>query len=217
LSRLPWAWGRRRPRWPLVIGSADGTNHGCTSRFPAASQAIASTVGSSLFLPRHTEIELPLDSCTAKPGSGTGCGGEGFRPGASWFLPAKRACSGRFGVGTIDQALLECSRFDTVSSAFLAWGKVRQCSTKLHSYDLFTGTLIDGLIEILVRLRCSVFILSATLTQARRQTLLRSRRVAETMAYPLVTAVWRRLGAEGASLRSPHPRAAAPCVTSQPT
>jgi len=39
---------------------------------------------------------------------------------------------------------------------------------EVHSYDLYTGTLIDKLITTLEGLGCTVIVLSATLTRKRR-------------------------------------------------
>jgi len=61
---------------------------------------------------------------------------------------------------------------------------------EVHSYDIYTGTLITALIRELVNLRCSVIILSATLTAARRRELLAAggfTEIESPTAYPLLT------------------------------
>lgn len=108
----------------------------------------------------------------------------------SWFASAKQALLAPYGVGTIDQALqgVVAVRHFFVRRFALA-GKV-VILDEIHSYDLYTGTLITALIRELMSLRCSVVILSATLTASRRRELLAAGGVTETTApdaYPLVT------------------------------
>lgn len=112
------------------------------------------------------------------------------REARSWFSSAKQALLATYGVGTIDQALqgVVAVKHFFVRRFALA-GKV-VILDEVHSYDIYTGTLITALIRELVNLRCSVIILSATLTAARRKELLAAAGVKETetpTAYPLVT------------------------------
>ncbi len=90
------------------------------------------------------------------------------RTGRDWFASAKRALIAPFGVGTIDQALLGvvAAKHFFVRHFALA-GKV-VILDEIHSYDLYTGTLIDKLITTLEGLGCTVIVLSATLTRKRR-------------------------------------------------
>lgn len=94
------------------------------------------------------------------------------RAARDWFASGKRALISPFGVGTVDQALLGviAVRHFFVRHFALA-GKVVVLD-EVHSYDVFTGTLIEALIAALRQLRCTVIILSATLTRARRERLL---------------------------------------------
>ncbi|MBI4563289.1 MAG: CRISPR-associated helicase Cas3' [Planctomycetes bacterium] len=106
----------------------------------------------------------------------------------SWFASAKRALLAPFGVGTVDQALLGivAAKHFFVRQFGLA-GKV-VILDEVHSYDLYTGTLVDALIRRLRELHCTVIILSATLTHARRRRLLQlddSQPLSN--AYPLVS------------------------------
>ncbi|MBI5641766.1 MAG: CRISPR-associated helicase Cas3' [Nitrospirae bacterium] len=89
------------------------------------------------------------------------------RAGRDWFSSAKRALIAPFGVGTIDQALLGvvAAKHFFVRHFALA-GKV-VILDEVHSYDLYTGTLIDKLITTLEGLGCTVIVLSATLTGKR--------------------------------------------------
>ncbi|MGH2404060.1 MAG: CRISPR-associated helicase Cas3' [bacterium] len=112
------------------------------------------------------------------------------RAGRSWFASPKRALLAPYGVGTIDQALLGivAANHFFVRQFGLA-GKVVVLD-EVHSYDLYTSTLIDTLIARLRELQCTVIVLSATLTRERRCQLLRlgeSTELAET--YPLLSAV----------------------------
>lgn len=92
--------------------------------------------------------------------------------GRSWFASPKRALLAPLGVGTIDQALLGvvAAKHFFVRQFGLA-GKV-VILDEVHSYDLYTGTLIDALVKRLRDLHCTVIVLSATLTEARRRQLL---------------------------------------------
>jgi CRISPR-associated endonuclease/helicase Cas3 len=92
--------------------------------------------------------------------------------GRSWFASSKRALLSPFGVGTIDQALLGivAAKHFFVRQFGLA-GKVVVLD-ELHTYDLFTGTLVDVLVRRLLDLKCTVIILSATLTASRRRELM---------------------------------------------
>jgi CRISPR-associated endonuclease/helicase Cas3 len=116
----------------------------------------------------------------------TELGKEG-NPGGSWFQAAKRGILAPFAVGTIDQALMAVMnvKHGFVRTFGLA-GKV-VILDEVHSYDSYTGTLIDELINALTDLHCTVIILSATLTQQRRSTFLKVN--STNPCYPLVSAL----------------------------
>lgn len=117
----------------------------------------------------------------------------------TWFASSKHALLARYGVGTIDQALqgVVAVKHFFVRRFGLA-GKV-VILDEVHSYDVYTGTLITQLIRELLALRCSVIVLSATLTRARRRELLAAAGAddsptndsspARGEAYPLVSTV----------------------------
>lgn len=111
------------------------------------------------------------------------------RTGRDWFSSAKRALIAPFGVGTIDQALLGvvAAKHFFVRHFALA-GKV-VILDEIHSYDLYTGTLIDKLITTLEGLGCTVIVLSATLTGKRRGQLVFCGGLADEAErpYPLIT------------------------------
>lgn len=113
--------------------------------------------------------------------------------GRDWFASTRRALLAPFGVGTVDQALLGvvAAKHFFVRQYALA-GKVVVLD-EVHSYDLYTGTLIDKLIKRLCELGATVIVLSATLTTARRRQLLGADEGAEIQAadaaYPLLSGV----------------------------
>jgi CRISPR-associated endonuclease/helicase Cas3 len=90
-----------------------------------------------------------------------------------WFASSKRALIAPFGVGTVDQALLGVVAVKHFFVRHFALAGKVVVLDEVHSYDVFTGTLIEALISALVKLRCTVIILSATLTHERRQQILK--------------------------------------------
>lgn len=113
--------------------------------------------------------------------------GEEGRPGGAWFNHAKRGLLAPFAVGTIDQALMAAMRVKHgFVRAFGLAGKVVVLD-EVHSYDAYTGTLLDALVALLRELGCTVIILSATLNQARRAEILATPLTGD--AYPLLTSV----------------------------
>jgi CRISPR-associated endonuclease/helicase Cas3 len=108
----------------------------------------------------------------------------------SWFASSKQALLAPYGVGTVDQALqavVNVKHFFV--RRFALAGKI-VILDEVHSYDVYTGTLITALIRELLNLKCSVIVLSATLTTARRRELLAAGGFSEAGApteYPLIT------------------------------
>lgn len=128
------------------------------------------------------ETNQPLaDSCG---------GGTKDHAGRDWFASPRRALLAPFGVGTVDQALLGvvAAKHFFVRQFALA-GKV-VILDEVHSYDLYTGTLLGLLVARLRELGATVIILSATLTAARRQDLLGLKEDADLALaadYPLLS------------------------------
>ena len=115
--------------------------------------------------------------------------GEDAQPGGSWFDARKRGLLAPFGVGTVDQALMAVMNVKHgFVRTFGLTGKV-VILDEVHSYDSYTGSLLNQLVKSLRELHCTVIVLSATLTGERRQSLLgTSDSDAETStAYPLIT------------------------------
>lgn len=112
--------------------------------------------------------------------------GEEGRPGGTWFSSAKRGLLAPFAVGTIDQALMGAMNVKHgFVRAFGLAGKV-VILDEVHTYDTYTGTLLDALVALLRALHCTVIILTATLNHERREKLLDCRLASN--AYPLITA-----------------------------
>ena len=116
-------------------------------------------------------------------------GGEGLAAGYSWFNPRKRALLYPFGVGTIDQALLGVIRVKHYFVRMFGLAGKVVILDEVHSYDVYTGTLLETLVRQLLSLGCTVIVLSATLTGQRRGRLLSVGNVPDAEdAYPMITA-----------------------------
>jgi CRISPR-associated endonuclease/helicase Cas3 len=138
--------------------------------------------GNSWLLDTATDVNPTATDSRTMPG-------EDARAGRNWFSSPKRALIAPFGVGTVDQALLgvvACKHFFV--RQFALAGKV-VIIDEVHSYDMYTGTLIDVLVDTLESLGCTVIVLTATLIgQRRRQLLGRHIEPPETDApYPLLS------------------------------
>lgn len=114
--------------------------------------------------------------------------GEDANTGGSWFDGTKRGILAPFAVGTVDQALMAVMnvRHGFVRMFGLA-GKV-VILDEVHSYDTFTGTILNALIDSLRKLHCTVIVLSATLTQNQKKSLMKldANKSLETN-YPLIS------------------------------
>lgn len=118
--------------------------------------------------------------------------GEDGAPGHSWFNSSKRGLLAPFAVGTIDQALMAVMnvKHGFVRTFGLA-GKV-VILDEVHSYDSYTGTIIKELVSALRELHCTVIILSATLTDKQRRSMIgicsNDAKIKKTFsAYPLIS------------------------------
>ena len=107
-------------------------------------------------------------------------------PNKSWFTQGKRGILAPFAVGTVDQALL--SPMHVRHGALRTFGLAGKTVIldEVHSYDAYTGGILDALVAQLRRLNCTVIILSATLTAERRAALLGA--ASASTAYPLISA-----------------------------
>lgn len=118
--------------------------------------------------------------------------GEDGAPGHSWFNSAKRGLLAPFAVGTIDQVLMAVMnvKHGFVRTFGLA-GKV-VILDEVHSYDSYTGTILKELVRSLRELHCTVIILSATLTDKQRHSIVGASfnnldPEINISAYPLIT------------------------------
>lgn len=117
--------------------------------------------------------------------------GDECEPGKSWFNTSKRGILAPFAVGTIDQALMSVMNVKHgFVRAFGLAGKV-VILDEVHTYDAYTGTLLDALVKMLRSIHCTVIILSATLTNNRRLAMLDSHQLVNKPpeCYPLISAL----------------------------
>jgi CRISPR-associated endonuclease/helicase Cas3 len=130
------------------------------------------------------EIKVPLirpqsiDSTNEK---------EAIRDAIDWFASKKRGLLAPFGVGTVDQALMSviAVKHFFVRQFALA-GKV-VILDEVHSYDMYTGTLIKTLCDRLLTLGCTVILLSATLTKESKKRFVGVTDDANQEQYPVIS------------------------------
>lgn len=108
----------------------------------------------------------------------------------SWFYAPKRALLAPFAVGTVDQALMSVINVRHKDlRAFALAGKI-VIIDEIHSYDTYTGTLINELVRHLKDWGCTVIILSATLSTAAKKNLFSDSPERDNIAsvlYPLIS------------------------------
>jgi len=98
--------------------------------------------------------------------------GEDAKVGKSWFDSKKRGLLAPFAVGTIDQVLMAAMNVrHSMVRAFGLAGKV-VILDEVHSYDSYTGTIMNALVDALKHIGCTVIILSATLTSSQKKKIL---------------------------------------------
>jgi CRISPR-associated endonuclease/helicase Cas3 len=110
----------------------------------------------------------------------------------AWFSDNRRAMLAPFGVGTIDQALMAVVPVKHSALRMFGLGGKVVVIDEVHSYDPFTSALVDRLVSWLIELGGAVIVLSATLTAARRGSLVAAAGGKEETtpdAYPLLTKV----------------------------
>jgi CRISPR-associated endonuclease/helicase Cas3 len=112
---------------------------------------------------------------------------ESNRDAIDWFASRKRGLLAPFGVGTIDQALMSviAVKHFFVRQFALA-GKV-VILDEVHSYDLYTGTLIKTFCERLLPLGCTLILLSATFTKEIKKGFIESGIQTGKEHYPLIS------------------------------
>jgi len=93
---------------------------------------------------------------------------------AEWFSQRKRPLLAANGVGTVDQALM--ADLNAKHQFVRMWGLGNRTIVfdEVHAYDVYTSTLIEGLVMWAKALSSSVVLLSATLPRTKRSSLLRA-------------------------------------------
>lgn len=135
--------------------------------------------------------------------------GRDAAPGGTWFEQSRRGLLAPFAVGTIDQALMAVIRVPFAGLRALGLAGKVVILDEVHSYDAYTGVLVEELARVLRGLNCTVIILSATLTAGHRARFGAPPSVdgdAANEPYPLITALPARAAT---SQRHPTPPASA--------
>lgn len=126
-----------------------------------------------------------------------------------WFSDSRRSMLAPFGVGTVDQALMAILPVKFSALRLFALGGKVVVIDEVHSYDPYTSALVDRAVAWLLEVQCTVIILSATLTAARRASLVEAAGAIETApssAYPLITKIpTGSKHAESIEIRGPAP------------
>lgn len=92
-----------------------------------------------------------------------------------WFKDnRKKALLADVGVGTLDQALLSVLPVRHQALRQLGLANKILIADEIHAYDEYTGTLLEGLLELHARQGGSVILLSATIPQKLRRKLVKA-------------------------------------------
>jgi len=140
------------------------------------------------FLAKITDESYPLKLLHSSAWLEEDALGVDAKVGGCWFDFSKRKILAPFAVGTIDQALMAAMnvKHSMVRSFGLA-GKV-VILDEVHSYDSYTGTIMNALVDELKHIGCTVIILSATLTSNQKKKILCLDSAQNlSNAYPLIT------------------------------
>lgn len=141
------------------------------------------------FLAKITDESYPLKLLHSSAWLEDDVLGVDAKVGGSWFDAKKRGILAPFAVGTIDQALMAAMNVKhSMVRAFGLAGKV-VILDEVHSYDSYTGTIMNALVDELKHIGCTVIILSATLTSNQKKKILCLDSTQNlSNAYPLITA-----------------------------
>jgi len=93
---------------------------------------------------------------------------------SAWFSQRRRPLLSAYGVGTVDQALL--GTLNVKHHFVRLWGLANRVVVldEVHAYDTYTGVLIEALVRWLKAMGSSVILMSATLPQKKRDSLVRA-------------------------------------------
>lgn len=116
-----------------------------------------------------------------------------------WFASSRQALLAPFGAGTVDQALLSVLPAKHCGLRLFGLAGKVVVLDEVHSYDNYTGTLVEKLVTDLIRLNATVIVLSATLTAAHKRRLLQAAGISNdslpamtpTDPYPTITRACR--------------------------
>lgn len=110
-------------------------------------------------------------------------------PNGQWFEQGRRAILAPYATGTVDQALMAALRVKWAGLRLFGLAGKVVILDEIHSYDEYTGTLINKLVDHLANLGSTVIILSATLTSSRRSSFLlhKEELSIDNLTYPLLT------------------------------
>ncbi len=125
----------------------------------------------------------------------------------SWFTAKKRPLLAPFGVGTIDQSLLSVLQTKHwFVRLFGLSGKV-VIFDEVHAYDAYMSTILERLLNWLAEMGCTVILLSATLPESKRKSLVKAysgHEDAPYVPYPRITLASPRHYPEPQANRNPE-------------
>lgn len=131
-------------------------------------------------------------------------------PGGEWFLHSRRAILAPFAAGTVDQALMAVIATPWAPLRFLGMAGKAVILDEIHSYDSYTSKLLEELVKLLSEAGATVIILSATLTQSGRSTILSGNGndscSGAASSYPLLTAAPNNSAAVFIPIKGPEPK-----------
>lgn len=91
-----------------------------------------------------------------------------------WFSYRKRGLLSPFGVGTIDQVLLSAMHTKHFFLRMFGLAGKTVIIDEVHTYDLYSGTILDHVLRWLSALKANVILMSATLPSDRLRKLISS-------------------------------------------
>lgn len=116
---------------------------------------------------------------------------EGGIRAETWFLPRKRTLLAPFGVGTVDQAFMSVLQTRHFFVRMFGLGQKVVIFDEVHAYDTYMSELFQQLLTWLRAIGTSVILLSATLPESTRHSLVEAwggvERETQAGNYPRVT------------------------------
>ena len=169
----------------------------------ALSQGAAEGIAHLLLLHGHASLSAEFNDLKSK--GQTGFLVSSVEPDGStdaqvmageWFTHRKRGLLARYGVGTVDQALMAALQSKHVFVRLLGLAGKVVVIDEVHAYDTYMSALLERLLAWLRAIGTSVVMLSATLPNLRRAALVKAfagecEIPSEVSPYPCVTVVSR--------------------------